>query len=146
VIVSGFTDIALLAFKTGRYNYDTNVFKVAVYTSDSVLDPSITAYTTTGELSASGTGYTAGGYTLTNSSAAAIVGRALNLSWATYTTPNLTASDIKGAVVYNTTVSNEAVLVIDFGNALTKAAQPLLIKFPDSVGDNAVGSVQLRAV
>jgi len=47
----------------GDHDFDTDTFKIALYTSSATLDASTTAYSATNEVS--GTGYSAGGNSLT---------------------------------------------------------------------------------
>lgn len=138
-IQTGFTDQALLRLSTGAYNYNTNAFKVALYTSSATLGPSTTVYSSTNELS--GGGYTAAGYALTNVTGI-VSARTLLITWSDVTTGTLTQSDIRGAMVYNTTVSNEAVYIVDFGANRPKVGETLTIKFPQSSA--GVGTIQLR--
>lgn len=139
-IQTGFTDQALLRLSTGSYNYNTNAFKVALYTSSATLGPSTTAYSATNELS--GGGYVAGGYALTNVTGT-VSNRTLLITWSDVTTGALTQSDIRGALIYNTTVANEAVYVVDFGSKLTKTAAALTVKFPQSAA--GTGTILVRA-
>ena len=88
-----------------------DVYKIALYTSSATLDATTTAYTTTNEVS--GTGYTAGGATLSGFNVVTSGTTAIldfdNASWANAT---LTA---RGAMIYNSTKSNKAVAVWNFG-------------------------------
>jgi hypothetical protein len=47
----------------GDFDFDTDTFKIALYTNAATLNADTAVYTTSGEISASG--YTAGGNTLT---------------------------------------------------------------------------------
>ena len=88
-----------------------DVYKIALYTSSATLDATTTADTTTNEIS--GTGYTAGGATLSGFNVVTSGTTAIldfdNASWANAT---LTA---RGAMIYNSTKSNKAVAVWNFG-------------------------------
>lgn len=128
-IETGFTTQAILRLGTGSYNFSSNVFKVALYTSSASIGKSTTAYTTTGEYT--GTGYTAGGFTLTNVTPT-VSGRTLLLTWQNYTLPN--AMTPRGLMVYNTSVSNEAVYIVDFGST----ASITTLKFPNGSGAAAI--------
>lgn len=139
-IVTGFTDQALARLATGTYNYSTDAFKIALYNSSASLGNATTAYTTTNELS--GGGYVAAGYALTNNTPT-VTNRTLLLSWANVTTGALTQSDIRGAMVYNTTHANEAVYIVDFGSSLGKAAATLTVYFLQ-VGTGQ-GTIMVRA-
>jgi hypothetical protein len=103
-----------------------NTFKVALYTSSASLSAATTAYTTSGEVT--GTGYTAGGNALTNvdpvlSGTTGFVDFS-NISW---TSATFTA---RGALIYNSTNSNKAVVVLDFGGDKDVSNGTFSISFP----------------
>ena len=115
----------------GTHNFGTtsgtgNKFKISMYTNSATLGASTTSYTATGQVTSSG--YTAGGKALVNSgtslaSAVAITNFA-NVSWTGVT---LTA---RGALIYNTSATNKAVCVLDFGGDKTATAGTFTIQFP----------------
>ena len=112
-----------------------NVFKLSLYTSAANLSASTTVYTSTSEVSATGQ-YVAGGGTLTGQqtsldSSVAIVDFA-DLS---FTGVTLTA---RGALIYNTSESNKAVCVLDFGGDKTATAGTFTIIFPAFTSANAI--------
>ena len=129
-INAGFTWQALLRMGFGAYDYSADVFKLALYTSNASLSRDTTAYTTTEEYV--GTGYTAGGFTLTNVTPVVANGELRltfsNLSLGASMTP-------RGAMIYNSTVSNEAVMIIDFGSSASRTT----VSFPSD------GVVAIRA-
>jgi len=103
-----------------------NTFKVALYTSSASLSAATTAYTTSGEVT--GTGYTAGGKALTNvdpvlSGTTGFVDFS-NISW---TSATFTA---RGALIYNSTNGNKAVVVLDFGGDKDVSNGTFSISFP----------------
>lgn len=111
-----------------------NTFKIALYTSSATLGASTTAYTTSGETS--GTGYTAGGNTLsavtpTFSGTTAFT----DFADTTWTSASITA---RGAMIYNSTNSNRAVCVLDFGADKTSTAGDFTIIFPTADASNAI--------
>jgi hypothetical protein len=112
-----------------------DVFKIALYTSSATLDASTTAYTTSGETT--GTGYTAGGNTLTVSVVPTSSGTTAYLSFGTtsWTTATITA---RGAMIYNSTNSNKAVCILDFGSDKTSTAGTFQINFPTADASNAI--------
>ena len=93
------------------------VFKIALYTSGvPTLDGTTTAYSATNE--ATGTGYTAGGQVLTG----AVVGFDATSGTAFVTFNNAVwAGTItaRAALIYNSSLSNQSVAVIDFGQNVT---------------------------
>ena len=100
-----------------------NTFKLALYSTVSGFTATgTTVYTTTNEVS--GTGYSASGTTLTNLGVA--VGQ--NISYvdfadATFSTATITASC---ALIYNTSQSSKAVVVLDFGGDKLQQTATLL--------------------
>lgn len=105
-------------------NADT--YKIALFTSTATLSSATTAYAATNEVV--GTGYTAGGATLTGFATSIDTGVAIldfaDPSWATAT---ITA---RGALIYNSSKTNKAVAVLDFGSDITSTAGTFSIAFP----------------
>ncbi len=110
----------------GEHDLDTDVLKIALYTSAAILGPDTTEYTTVGETS--GTGYTAGGITLTNVTVSSGNGIAYvdfdNPSWAG---ASFTA---RGALIYNSSKSNKSMFVLDFGTNQTAVNENFVIDLP----------------
>ena len=122
---------------TGTHNFTASTgdtFKVALYTSSVTLSAATTAYSATNE--ASGTGYTAGGTALTNvtptTSGTTAFADFSNASW---TSATITA---RGALIYNSTDSNKAVLALDFGGDKTSTNGTFEIQFPTADASNAI--------
>jgi hypothetical protein len=125
-------------FNTTNRSLSSNtqdVFKIALYTSSATLDATTTAYTTSNEVV--GTGYTAGGNTLTVSVVPTSSGTTSYLSFGTtsWTTATITA---RGAMIYNSTNSNKAVCILDFGSDKTSTAGTFQINFPTADASNAI--------
>jgi hypothetical protein len=100
--------VALQALATGT-------LKMALYTANANLDASTLVYTTNNEVV--GTGYTAGGNTLTNVTVLSLGTIAyLDFDNVVWNPANFTA---RGALIYNTSLSNLAVAVLDFGSDKT---------------------------
>ena len=121
---------------TGTHNFSSggDTFKVALYTSSASLDASTTAYTTSNEVS--GTGYSAGGATLTNvtpttSGTTAIV----DFNDVSFTSSTITA---RGCLIYNSSYSNKAVAVFDFGSDQASSSSTFTITFPTADASNAI--------
>jgi len=122
---------------TAVHNFSTvagNTFKLALYTTVTGFSASTTNYIITNE--ASGTGYSASGTTLVNST----VTVAQNVSFisfnnATFSTATLTASC---CLIYNTTQSSKAVVVLDFGGSKTSTNGDFTIQFPTANSTSAV--------
>lgn len=118
-----------------RAGTTADVFKVALYTSSATLGASTTAYSSTNETS--GAGYTAGGNTLTVSQVPTSTSTTAWLDFAdsTWTTATITA---RGALIYNSSQSNKAVAVLDFGSDKTSTTGDFTIIFPTADSSNAI--------
>jgi hypothetical protein len=111
-----------------------DTFKIALYTSSATLGASTTAYSVTDEVS--GTGYTAGGNTLTNVTPTSSGTTAFtDFADTTWSTATITA---RGALIYNSTESDKAVCVLDFGSDKTSTAGDFTIVFPTADATNAI--------
>lgn len=120
----------------GEHDLDTDVIKIALYTSAATLVASTTVYTTSNEVSSSGTNYTAGGNTLTGATVTldgttAVVDFA-DTTWASST---ITA---RGALIYNSSKSNKAIAVLDFGGDKTSTNGAFTINFPAATAGSAI--------
>lgn len=105
----------------------SNTYKIALYTSSATLSKSTTAYSATNEVGASGS-YSAGGGTLSGFSTSLDTDTAiLDFSDITFTSATITA---RGALIYNSSVSNKAVAVLDFGSDKTSTAGDFTITMP----------------
>ena len=116
------------------FNEGANAYKIALYDNTATLDASTTVYTTSGEIS--GTGYSAGGGTLTNIDPTTSGTTAFSdFADFTFTTATITA---RGALIYNSTNGNRAVVVLDFGADKTSTAGDFTIVFPTADASNAI--------
>jgi hypothetical protein len=120
-----------------RAGTGADTFKIALYTSSATLDASTTAYSATNEITnTSGSAYVAGGNTLTGSTTSS----SGTTAWAdfadsSWSTASFTA---RGALIYNSTQSNKAVVVLDFGSDKTASAGTFTIVFPTADASNAI--------
>lgn len=116
------------------HDLDTDTFKIALYTSAATLGASTTVYAVTNEVS--GTGYTAGGKALTgaavSTSGATIIVDFDDPVWASAT---ITA---RGALIYNSSKSNKAVAVYDFGGDKSSTLGDFTILLPAADASNAL--------
>jgi hypothetical protein len=128
-IAQGATNTFKVGMPSGTFDFDTDTFKIALYTGAANIGPDTTAYTTDGETVASG--YTAGGQTLTVSQTPTIgnqTGNATvymsfqNVTW----TSALTA---RGALIYKSGSGNPTVCVLDFGADKTSTTT-FTVQFP----------------
>lgn len=107
-----------------EHDMDTDTFKIALFDSSASLSAATTAYSTSNEIT--GTGYTAGGETLTGASISTSGTEAL----VTFDDPSWTSSSFttRAALVYNSSNSNKAVCVLDFGSDQVVAAGTFSVK------------------
>ncbi len=118
----------------GEHDLDTDVIKIALYTSAATLSAATTAYTTSDEVV--GTGYTAGGNTLAGATVSLTGTTAfVDFSDTTWTTATITA---RGALIYNSSKSNKAVAVLDFGSDKTSTAGSFTVQFPANDSSSAI--------
>jgi hypothetical protein len=104
-----------------------SVFKLALYTSAATLDSSTTVYTSTNEVANTGQ-YVTGGGTLVNITPFVSSGVAcVDFNDLSFTGVTLTA---RGALIYNTSNTNAAVCVLDFGADKTATSGTFTIQFP----------------
>tara|TARA_B000000532_G_scaffold170759_1_gene138085 strand:+ start:570 stop:998 length:429 start_codon:yes stop_codon:yes gene_type:complete len=122
---------------TGTHNFTNssgNTFKLALYTSSASLGAGTTAYTTSNEVS--GTGYSAGGSALTNVTPSADGTTAItDFADLTFSSSTITA---RGALIYNDSVSDKAVLVLDFGADKASSSGDFTIQFPAAAAATAI--------
>jgi len=147
--MAGLTQAMCTSFKTelltGTHDFTNgtgNTFKIALFKATASITGTYGAATTnysdvTGNSDeASGTGYSAGGNTLTNvtptSSGTTAFTDFANTTWSTAT---ITAS---GALIYNSSASNAAVAVLDFGGDKTSTAGDFTIVFPTADATDAI--------
>jgi len=136
----------------GVHNFKVSggdVFKLAMYTNSqagndnlggtgSTMDATVTTYSTSASNEVSNTGsYSQGGGTLTrvdpalkNTSTATT-----QFTTLTFTSVTLTA---RGALIYNSTDSNKAVCVLDFGADKSATSGTFQINFPTNDANNAL--------
>ena len=112
-----------------------NTFKIALYTSAATLGASTTAYSATNEV-ATGGGYTAGGNTLTSVSPTTSGTTAfVDFADTTWTSSTITAN---GALIYNNTNANRAVVVLAFGSDKSSSNGDFQIVFPTANASDAI--------
>jgi hypothetical protein len=123
---------------TGTHNFTNgtgNVFKLALYTSAATLNSATTVYANTNEVANSGQ-YATGGGVLTNVSPVVSSGVAfIDFSDLSFTGVTLTA---RGALIYNTSATNKAVCVLDFGSDKTATSGTFTIQFPADTTSAAI--------
>ena len=117
----------------GEHDLETDVLKIALYTSAANLDAATTVYSTSGEVV--GGGYSAGGETLTGvtvllSGTTAYVDFS-NVTW------NPASFTARGALIYNASKSNKAIAVLDFGADKT-ASTTFQVQMPANTATSAL--------
>lgn len=132
------TSAVCISFKrellNAEHDLDTDTFKIALYTSSASLGASTTAYTATNEVS--GTGYTAGGQALTGAAVTTLSSTiVVDFADPTWTTATITA---RGALIYNSSKSNKAVAVFDFGADKASTAGDFTVIMPTADASNAL--------
>ncbi len=121
---------------TATHNFSNggHTFKLALYSNSATLDATTTAYTTNGEVT--GTGYSAGGNTLTNVTPTTGGTTAFtDFADSSFLNATITA---RGALIYNSTQSDKAVAVLDFGSDKAASAGTFSVIFPTADANNAI--------
>ncbi len=112
-----------------------DTWKAALYTSSATIDASTPAYTTSNEVASSG-GYTAGGIALTG----AVTGSGSGTAWldfndATWASATFTAHFM---LIYDSSDSDRAYAVIDFGSDKTGQGGNFTFVMPVADASNAI--------
>lgn len=121
----------------GLHDFGTspNTFKIALYTNSATLGASTTIYTTSGECPSTGN-YVAGGNTLTGTSLTLSGSTAIvDFADSQWTSSTITA---RGALIYNSTNGNRAVMVLDFGSDKSSSSSTFTIIFPTPDATNGL--------
>lgn len=103
------------------------IFKLALYQSNAVLNATTTAYSASNEVANSGQ-YSAGGGVLTGQTVS-LDGSVGIVDFADLSFTGVTLSAL-GALIYNTSASNKSVCVLDFGAVKTATSGTFTIVFP----------------
>lgn len=116
-----------------QHDLIADTIKIALFTSSASLGATTTAYSTSNEVS--GSGYSAGGVTLANKVVTTTGTTAyFDADDPTWTSASFTA---RGALIYNSTNSDKAIAVLDFGGDFTVSSGTFKIVFP-AAGSNAI--------
>ena len=122
----------------GVHNFTASTgdaFKLALYTSSATLDATTTAYSATTEVPTLAPS-SAGGGTLTNITPTSSSTTAFtDFNDLSFTSATITA---RGALIYNSSDSNKAVAVLDFGGDKISTAGTFTIQFPAADASNAI--------
>ena len=121
----------------GQHQFESggDEFKLALYTSAANLSAATTVYSATSEVPNSGE-YSAGGGILQSQQTSLDTGVAIvDFADLSFTGVTLTA---RGALIYNTSESNKAVCVLDFGSDKTATSGTFTIQFPAFTSSAAI--------
>jgi hypothetical protein len=131
---NAFCTSAKVGFLTGTYTPLADTMKIALYTNSATLDATTTIYTTSGEVV--GTGYTAGGNTLAGNA----VSSSGTTAWITFSDSAWTVATItaRGALIYDSSKSNAAIAVLDFGADKTSTAGTFTVQMPVAAASTAL--------
>ena len=116
-----------------------HVFKVALYTSTATNGAATTAYSATNEIS--GTAYVAGGFAFTAAQNITPLtsGTGAYTSWSTNPTWAAASFTAASCLFYNSSASNKAVAVFDFGGNQTVTSGTFTINLPtNGVGTSVI--------
>jgi len=121
----------------GTHNFTLTTgdqFKLALYTSSATYGATTTVYSSTNEVT--GTGYTAGGEILTNVTPTLDTSTGItDFADKTWSTSTITA---RGAMIYNFSKANAAVVTLDFGSDKISSAGDFTIQFPAPAAATAI--------
>ena len=122
------------------HDMDTHTLKLALIKSgmSGTYNAATTNYSdvTGNSDEATGTNYSAGGQNL-DSATIAVDGTTATVDFADEVFSNVTTS-AAGCIIYNSSASNKAICVIDFGGTVSATAGDLTIEFPAANASNAV--------
>jgi hypothetical protein len=116
-----------------------DVYKLALYTSAATLSKATTVYSATNEVANSGS-YAAGGITLVGFTVTLDTDTAI-LDWTTDPTATTFTGTARGGLIHNSSRSNKAVAVLDFGADITATAGTFTVTFPAATA--AAGLVRI---
>ena len=134
-ITTALCNTAKLGFLSGTFAA-ADVYKMALYTNAATLDASSSAYSATNEVAAGGAYFT-GGPTLSGTTYTLTAGTA-SIDWAD---PVWAASTItaRGAMIYDSSKSNAAIAVFDFGSDIVSTNGTFTVNIPSA----GVGVIRL---
>ena len=119
----------------GLHDLDGHTLKLALYTSSATLGPTTTAFSTTNE--SSGTNYTSGGATISNV-AVSLSGTVAFVDFDDVSFSSATISDAAGALIYNSSASNRAIAMLDFGGTKSVSSGTLTVTLPSASATTAL--------
>jgi len=118
------------------HNFTSHTIKIALYDSTATLNADTTAFSSSGELADGVGGYSTGGNTLTKV-APTSSGTTAFISFDTTTWASSTFT-ARGALIYNSSASNKAIAVLDFGAGKTSSNSTFQVTFPAAGATSAI--------
>lgn len=116
----------------GDHDLTADTIKVALFDSSASLSQDTTAYSATGEVVESG--YAAGGATVT-----ATISRSRGVVEVVFSSPSWTSEiEAYGALIYNSSKSNKAIAVLNFGGPRSSVAGTFTVTMPSAGSDYPV--------
>jgi len=114
-----------------------NTFKIALYDNSASFNAATTAFTSSNEIAGGSTGITSGGISLTSVNPTLDGTTAVcDFNDAVFST--VTVTGVRGALIYNSSSSNRAVAVLDFGGDKAASAGDFTVVFPTANASNAI--------
>ena len=137
-INSGLTDSFKQEILEGVHDLSSDsvqVFKIALFTNDATLNTGTTAYSATDEVSSAN--YTAGGAIL-SLNGVTVSNHVAYVDFADVTWSTVTFASVRGALIYNDSVSDKSICVLDFGVDKTITSADFTVKFPTADSNDAI--------
>ena len=138
-IDQGATNQFKVGLTTSQFDFNTDTFKMALYTGAASLGPTTAAYTAANEVPAGG-GYTTGGQVVTVTTAPT-TGADPNNTVAYISFGNVTwnpaSFTCRGALIYKVGGGDPTVCVLDFGGDKT-ATSTFEVQFPAATSTSAI--------
>ena len=119
----------------GLHDLDGHTLKLSLYTSRATLGQTTPAFSTTNE--SSGTNYTSGGATISKV-AVSLSGTVAFVDFDDVSFSSATISDAAGALIYNSSASNRAIAVLDFGGTKSVSSGTLTVTLPSASATTAL--------
>tara|TARA_R100001443_G_scaffold68178_2_gene76960 strand:+ start:17732 stop:18154 length:423 start_codon:yes stop_codon:yes gene_type:complete len=120
-------------------NLEADTLKMALYTSSATLSQTTPSYSATDEVPNSGT-YTAGGKTLTNVAISVVGNTAIfDCDNVTFTSATISA---QAAVIYNNSLANAAICVLDFNSVKSSSSGTFEVQIPNPDATNGLIRIQ----
>ena len=120
-------------------NVEADTLKMALYTSSATLSQTTPSYSATNEVPNSGT-YTAGGKTLTNVAISVVGNTAIfDCDNVTFTSATISA---QAAVIYNNSLANAAICVLDFNSVKSSSSGTFEVQIPTPDATNGLIRIQ----